>query len=101
MAKAVSRQPFTTEAEVSPCGICSGQSDTGTGFSPESFGFSLSVSFHCGCPYSDITWGMNSRCVGGRTSETLCRPFEMNSSSSVCERLNKFNQAVDSSYLLC
>jgi hypothetical protein len=38
MAQAVSRRPLTAEARVrsrvSPCGICGGQSGTGTGFSP-------------------------------------------------------------------
>jgi hypothetical protein len=38
MTQAVSRRPLTVEAwarsRVSPCGICDGQSDTGTGFSP-------------------------------------------------------------------
>jgi hypothetical protein len=38
MAQAVSRRPLTTEARVqsrvSPCGICGGQSGSGTDFSP-------------------------------------------------------------------
>jgi hypothetical protein len=38
MAQAVSRRPLTVEARVrsrvGPCGICGGQSGTGTGFSP-------------------------------------------------------------------
>jgi hypothetical protein len=38
MAQAVSRRPLTAKvrirARVNPCGICGGQSGTGTGFSP-------------------------------------------------------------------
>jgi hypothetical protein len=44
MAQAVSRQPLTAEewvlTRVSPHGICGGQSDTGTDFSPHSSVFS-------------------------------------------------------------
>jgi hypothetical protein len=44
MAQAVSRRPLTAEARVrprvSPCGICGGQSGTGTGFSPRVLTFS-------------------------------------------------------------
>jgi hypothetical protein len=43
MAQAVSRRPPT--AEVGPCGICGGQSGTGTGFL-RYFCFPLPISFH-------------------------------------------------------
>jgi hypothetical protein len=56
MDQVVSRRPLTAEARVrarvNPCGICGGQSGTGTGFTPEFFGFSLSISFHRRSPNS-------------------------------------------------
>jgi hypothetical protein len=56
MAQVVSRRPFTVEARVrvgaNPCGICGGQSGTGTGFFCEFFGFPLSISFHRRSPNS-------------------------------------------------
>jgi hypothetical protein len=43
MAQVVSRRPLTAEARVrarvNQCGICGGQSGTGTGFSPSSSAF--------------------------------------------------------------
>jgi hypothetical protein len=46
----------------------------------ESFGFTLSVSFHRGSPYSYIIRGMNNRPFGGRSSETLSNPVNINNS---------------------
>jgi hypothetical protein len=53
MVQAVSHLPLTAEtwiqARVTPCGICGGQSGTGTGFAPSSSIFP-SVSIYHGCP---------------------------------------------------
>jgi hypothetical protein len=62
-----------------PCGICDGQSATGTGFSQSSSIFACqyryTVALHT---HAGIIWGMNSRPVGGRSSETSYHPIDMN-----------------------
>jgi hypothetical protein len=49
MAQVVSLRPLTAEARVrsrvSPCGICGGQSGTGTGFSPSTLVFPCQFHF--------------------------------------------------------
>jgi hypothetical protein len=76
MVQEVSHWPVTTEAWVSLRGICGGHSGTGRGFT-SSFRFStvsiippwLSVLIVC---------GMNSRPIGGCSSETQSHPIDMN-----------------------
>jgi hypothetical protein len=47
MAQVVSRWPLTAKARVlsrvNPCRFCGGESDIGTGFSPSSSGFPVSI----------------------------------------------------------
>jgi hypothetical protein len=85
MSQAVSRQPVTAEAQVfariSPCDICGGQSDPGTGFLYDFFGFSPSLLVHRASPYSYITCGMKNMPVGGRSSETWPHPIDKNNKS--------------------
>jgi hypothetical protein len=74
MAQAVSHRLVTADVRVrardSPCGICGGQSCTGTGFLSKFFGFPLPILFRRFSPHSHITWGINNRPAGGRGSET-------------------------------
>jgi hypothetical protein len=76
VAQAVSRRLLTAEARVrvlvSQCGICGGQSGTRTGISPVSSVFPVSIippGFN-----THITWIINNRPVGGRSSETSSDP---------------------------
>jgi hypothetical protein len=63
MAQVVSRRPLTAEARVrdrvNPCGICGGQSGTGTGFSTSSSVFPCQ--YHSTvAPQTHIIWGMRN-----------------------------------------
>jgi hypothetical protein len=63
MAQVVSRRPLTAEAlvraRVNPCGICGGQSGTGSGFSPSSSVFPCQ--YHSTVALQTrIIWGMRN-----------------------------------------
>jgi hypothetical protein len=80
MAHVVSCWPVTAEArvhdQVGPCGVCGGQSDTGTVFL-----LSSSI-FHClyhMALLTHIMWGMNNRPVDDLSSEILS---DMNNSNN-------------------
>jgi hypothetical protein len=63
MVQVVSRRPLTAEARVrsrvNPCGICGGQSGSGTGFSPSSSVFPCQ--YHSAVALqTHIIWGMRN-----------------------------------------
>jgi hypothetical protein len=59
MTQVVSRRPLTAEVRVNRCGICGGQSGTGTGFSPISSGFPCQ--YHSTVALqTHIIWGMRN-----------------------------------------
>jgi hypothetical protein len=75
MAQVVSCWPLTTQAwvhtHVSSCGICGGQSGTGTGFLSPSHSDPPSISFHCGSRLIYIIWGDEQQARGGHSSDTV------------------------------
>jgi hypothetical protein len=81
MAQAVSHRPFTAEDRVhtrhSIWDLWWIKWHWNILFS-EFFSFPLSVLFHRGSVCSYIVWGMKSRHVGCRTSQTHSRPIDMN-----------------------
>jgi hypothetical protein len=85
MAQAVNHRPLAIEARFSPYGICGGQSDSGTDFSPSSSFFPCqyhsTVALHT--HISSGGGGVNNRPVGGSSSETQSHPIGMNSNSTI------------------
>jgi hypothetical protein len=81
MDQAVSRRPLTAGAGVGalvgPSGTCGGPSGTVTEFSQRSSVFFCQYN-STGAPYSYIIWGMNSRFVDGRSSETSSHLIDLN-----------------------
>jgi hypothetical protein len=81
MAQEINRCLLTAEARVrarvSPCEICDGRSGKGTGFSTPSSVFPSqyhsTVDLH-----AHISYGVNNRSIGGRSSETQSHLVDMN-----------------------
>jgi hypothetical protein len=85
MAQAVNHRSLTSKSQVRarviPCGICGGQSGTGTGFSPSwsvvtcQYNFTIALRAH--------HMEMKNRPFRGRSSETCPHPIDMNNNISI------------------
>jgi hypothetical protein len=51
----------------------------------EFFGFTQSISFHRGSPFTYIAWGIYNRLDGGRSSEIFSNPIIMENNNNVLE----------------
>jgi hypothetical protein len=83
IAQVVIHQPVTAKAQVSLCGICGGQSCTGTGLSLKSLVFPFQYHSNV-APYSYITWEMNNKPICGCSVETWSLPIDMNDGNNKC-----------------
>jgi len=102
MAQAFSLRFLTAESRVRlrdiPCGICSGQSGTGTVFfSSESFNFPLSVPLYSSSPYVYINRWEKNRSVDASSLETHFIDTNNTISSKVSQR--QFSYVLISPYL--
>jgi hypothetical protein len=74
IAQVVSRRVLTAEAQarsqIRTCGICNGQSGSGTGFL-RVFRFLLSILISPNIPHSSIIWGWYNGSISGRHSKWI------------------------------